>query len=92
LEEALISADVGVDTTVQVIDRISARVARDKYLSTADLNRLLQEEMEDMLVKAPQNNSYDFHSELPAKPYVILVVGVSDRLVKRQPLETGSQF
>jgi fused signal recognition particle receptor len=77
LEEALVSADVGVDTTVQVIDRISARVARDKYLSTADLNRLLQEEMEDMLVKAPQNNSYDFHSELPAKPYVILVVGVN---------------
>jgi len=77
LEEALVSADVGVDTTVQVIDRISARVARDKYLSTADLNRLLQEEMEDMLVKAPQNNNYDFHSELPAKPYIILVVGVN---------------
>jgi len=77
LEEALVGADVGVDTTVQVIDRISARVARDKYLSTADLNRLLQEEMEDMLVKAPQNNDYDFHSELPAKPYVILVVGVN---------------
>lgn len=77
LEEALVGADVGVDTTVQVIDRISARVARDKYLSTADLNRLLQEEMEDMLVKAPHNNDYDFHSELPAKPYVILVVGVN---------------
>src|SRR4249920_2438128 len=76
LEDALVSADVGVDTTVKVIDRITERVARDKYLSTSDLNRLLQEEMEDMLVSAPQNNSYDFHSDLPAHPYVILVVGV----------------
>ena len=77
LEDALVSADVGVDTTVKVIDRITERVARDKYLSTSDLNRLLQEEMEDMLVRAPQNNSYDFHSDLPAHPYVILVVGVN---------------
>jgi len=77
LEDALVSADVGVDTTVMVIDRITERVARDKYLSTADLNRLLQEEMEDMLVKTPQNNSYDFHSDLPAHPYIILVVGVN---------------
>lgn len=77
LEEALVSADVGVETTVKVIDRINARVQRDKYLNTSDLNRLLQEEMEDMLVRAPQNNSYDFHSDLPANPYVILVVGVN---------------
>lgn len=77
LEDALVSADVGIDTTVQVIDRIEKRVAKDKYLTTSDLNRLLQEEIEAILVDAPQTNSYTFDSELPAKPYVILVVGVN---------------
>ncbi|RZK46297.1 MAG: signal recognition particle-docking protein FtsY, partial [Pedobacter sp.] len=56
---------------------IEKRVARDKYLNTGDLNRLLQEEIVAMLVDAPQKNSYTFDSELPAKPYVILVVGVN---------------
>jgi fused signal recognition particle receptor len=77
LEDALVSADVGIDTTVQVIDRIEKRVARDKYLTTADLNRLLQEEIQAILVDAPESNSYTFDSPLPAKPYVILVVGVN---------------
>jgi len=77
LEEALVSADVGIDTTVQIIDRIEKRVAKDKYLNTNELNRLLQEEIESILVDASDNNSYTFTSELPAKPFVILVVGVN---------------
>src|SRR3954466_487756 len=77
LEEALVSADVGIDTTVQIIDRIEKRVSKDKYLNTTELNKILQEEIEATLVEAPSANSYDFHSELPSKPYVILVVGVN---------------
>jgi fused signal recognition particle receptor len=77
LEEALVSADVGIDTTVQIIDRIEKRVARDKYINSGELNRILQEEIEETLVDAPSSNSYDFHSDLPAKPYIILVVGVN---------------
>ncbi|MFT3823763.1 MAG: signal recognition particle-docking protein FtsY [Chitinophagaceae bacterium] len=77
LEEALVGADVGVETTVQIIDRIEKRVAKDKYLGTDQLNTLLQEEIENILVDAPEANSYTFASELPAKPYVILVVGVN---------------
>ncbi|HOA38340.1 MAG TPA: signal recognition particle-docking protein FtsY [Flavihumibacter sp.] len=77
LEEALVGADVGVDTTVKIIDRIEKRVARDKYLNTSELNGLLQEEITQLLVDAPTNNSYSFQQELPATPYVILVVGVN---------------
>ncbi|MBD0375290.1 MAG: signal recognition particle-docking protein FtsY [Bacteroidota bacterium] len=77
LEEALVTADVGIDTTVQIIDRIEKRVARDKYVSTSELNKLLQEEIEGILVDAPAANSYDFHTDLPTKPYVVLVVGVN---------------
>lgn len=77
LEEALVSADVGIETTVAIIDRVEERVAKDKYLNTTELNRILQEEIEDILIDAPSSNSYDFHSDLPTKPYVILVVGVN---------------
>jgi len=77
LEEALVSADVGIDTTVQIIGRIEKRVSKDKYLGTGELNRLLQEEIEAVLVDAPESNQYSFTSALPAKPYVILVVGVN---------------
>jgi fused signal recognition particle receptor len=77
LEEALVSADVGIETTVAIIDRIEKRVSKDKYLNTSELNKILQEEIEHTLVDAPNANSYDFHSELPTKPYVILVVGVN---------------
>lgn len=77
LEEALVSADVGIETTVAIIDRIEERVAKDKYLNTTELNKILQEEIEDILIDAPSSNSYDFHSDLPTKPYVILVVGVN---------------
>jgi len=77
LEDALVSADVGIETTVKIIERIEARVAKDKYLNTTELNNLLQAEIEHILVDAPSSNSYDFHSELPSKPYIILVVGVN---------------
>jgi fused signal recognition particle receptor len=77
LEEALVSADVGIDTTVRIIERIEKRVSRDKYMNTSELNKLLQEEIEGMLVDAPHSNSYAFDSDLPVKPYVILVVGVN---------------
>jgi fused signal recognition particle receptor len=74
LEEALVTADVGIETTVAIIDRIEQRVARDKYLNTSELNSILQEEIKDMLVGEA---SYDFTSDIPHKPYVILVVGVN---------------
>jgi fused signal recognition particle receptor len=77
LEEALVGADVGVETTIKIIDRIEKRVAKDKYLNTAELNKILQQEIEDILVEAPESNSYSFDSALPSKPYVILVVGVN---------------
>jgi len=77
LEEALVSADVGIDTTVQIIDRLEARVAKDKYLNTSELNKLLQDEIVNILVDAPKENAYTFSSELPFKPYIILVVGVN---------------
>ncbi|MEO5683140.1 MAG: signal recognition particle-docking protein FtsY [Chitinophagaceae bacterium] len=77
LEDALVSADVGIDTTIQIIDRIEKRVLKDKYLSTSELNRILQQEIETLLVDAPEGNQYTFTSPMPANPYVILVVGVN---------------
>lgn len=77
LEEALVSADVGIDTTVQIIERIEKRVAQDKYMNSSELNGILQNEIENILVDAPDSTSYGFQSELPAKPFVILVVGVN---------------
>jgi fused signal recognition particle receptor len=77
LEEALITADVGLETTVQIIERIEKRVARDKYIDTKELNRILQEEIEALLPDPQVDNFYDFTSPLPASPYVILVVGVN---------------
>jgi len=78
LEDALVSADVGIETTVAIIERIEKRVAKDKYLNTAELNGILKSEIENILVNAPQENSYE-NFELPAghKPHVILVVGVN---------------
>ena len=76
LESALVSADVGIDTTVQIIDRIEKRVARDKYVNTSELKKILQEEIESMLTD-PSKDFYAFTSDLPTKPYVILVVGVN---------------
>ncbi len=77
LEEALVSSDVGIETTVAIIDRIEKRVAKDKYLNSNELNKILQEEIEATLVDASDVNSYSFNQDLPKKPYVILVVGVN---------------
>ncbi|HMO33871.1 MAG TPA: signal recognition particle-docking protein FtsY [Lacibacter sp.] len=78
LEEALVGADVGIETTVAIIERIEARVARDKYINTAELNGILQAEIEGMLVDAPAGTSYaGFELPQGKKPYVILVVGVN---------------
>ena len=77
LEDALVSADVGVDTTIEIIKKIEDRVAKDKYLGTSELNKILKDEIEQLLVDAPASNSYAFDSDLPTKPYIILVVGVN---------------
>lgn len=78
LEEILISSDVGVDTTVKIIRRIEARVARDKYASTGELDRILREEVAALL---QENNSQDvinsFETQDLPKPYVLMVVGVN---------------
>lgn len=77
LEDALVNADVGIDTTVQIIEQIEKRVAKDKYVNTSELNKILQEEIQSLLVEAPEGNHYTFSSTLPAKPFIILVVGVN---------------
>lgn len=77
LEEALVTADVGIDTTVAIIDRIEKRVAEDKYLGTDDLNRILQEEIAAMLTDASDSSFETFDVPAGKKPYVILVVGVN---------------
>src|SRR5580698_6809055 len=77
LEEALVSADVGIDTTVEIIGRIEKRVAKDKYLNTSELNKILQQEMESILVDAKEQSYKDFETPSGNKPYVILVVGVN---------------
>jgi len=77
LEEALVSADVGIETTIAIIDSIEKRVARDKYVNATELNRLLQDEIQNVLVSTPEHSTYSFESNLPAKPFVILVVGVN---------------
>ena len=77
LEEILVTSDVGVDTTLKIIDRIQKRVARDKYLGTSELNSILKEEIASLL---QENNSGDGSTfDLPEdkKPYVIMVVGVN---------------
>ena len=78
VEDALVSADVGIETTVEIINRIEKRVARDKYIGTSELNTILKSEIENVLVTAPQDLSYENY-ELPSghRPHVILVVGVN---------------
>ena len=77
LEDALVSADVGIDTTIQIIKQIEEKVARDKYVNTSDLNKILQQEIEKMLVDASEQSYRDFNTPSGNKPYVILVVGVN---------------
>jgi fused signal recognition particle receptor len=77
LEEILITGDVGVQTTIKVIKRIEERVKRDKYVSTAELNKILREEIAALLQENIQKTPTHFSEALPAKPYVIMVVGVN---------------
>ena len=78
LENALVSADVGIETTVKIIEQIEKRVAKDKYLNTSELNKILKEEIQNILVAAPQDSSYvDYELPTGHKPHIILVVGVN---------------
>ncbi|TAG11379.1 MAG: signal recognition particle-docking protein FtsY [Sphingobacteriia bacterium] len=77
LEEALISADVGVDTTLQIIDQIEKRIKKDKYLNTSELNSLLKNEIESILVDSSSASSEGFIPLAGKKPYIVLVVGVN---------------
>jgi fused signal recognition particle receptor len=76
LEEALIGADVGVDTTLSLIERIQERVKKEKYVSSSELNKLLHDEIVSLLVEAP-SDQMGFQPPSNKKPYVILVVGVN---------------
>ena len=76
LEEVLITSDVGVDTTLKIIDRIEKRVAKDKYLGTSELNKILREEIAGLLAENENDNALKFTHET-TKPYVIMVVGVN---------------
>lgn len=77
LEEALITADVGVDTTLAIIEKIQARVARDKFLGTEELNGILQEEIRSILVDDEDDTLKKFDLPEGKKPFVMLVVGVN---------------
>ena len=77
LEEVLISSDVGVNTTLKIIDRIEERVARDKYLGTDELNRILKEEIAALLDESNSGDATEFSVPADKKPYVIMVVGVN---------------
>lgn len=77
LEEILVSSDVGVNTTLKVIERIEARVAKDKYLGTDELNLILREEIAGLLSETNTGEDTDFAIPYTKKPYVIMVVGVN---------------
>jgi len=77
LEEVLITSDVGVETTLRIIERIEERVSRDKYVNTSELNVILKEEIAALLSENNPEMPMDFDSTLPQKPYVIMVVGVN---------------
>lgn len=77
LEEVLVTSDVGVETTVRIIERIQERVARDKYVGTDELNHVLKDEICQLLAENNSDTQISFESELPEVPYVIMVVGVN---------------
>ena len=77
LEQILISSDVSLDTTVKIIDRIEARVARDKYMNTSELNMILRDEIVQMLAENNTADAEDFDIPSGKKPYVLLVIGVN---------------
>ncbi len=77
LEEALVSSDVGLQTTVKIIKRIEARAAKDKFVTTAEMNQLIKEEIENILAENKNVDSENFDTPADKKPYVIMVVGVN---------------
>lgn len=77
LEEILITSDVGVDTTVKIIERIEKRVARDKYVSTKELNGILKDEIASLLMENNTDDNDNWDLPTDHRPYVILVVGVN---------------
>ncbi|HLP49270.1 MAG TPA: signal recognition particle-docking protein FtsY [Chitinophagales bacterium] len=77
LEDALISSDVGLQTTIKIIKRIEERAARDKYVTTGDMNRLIKEEIEAILAENKNQDQDNFDTPSDKKPYVIMVVGVN---------------
>lgn len=77
LEEVLITSDVGVDTTLEIIERIEKRVARDKYMNTSELNEILREEITELLTENNAQDTDGFDIPEDKRPYVILVVGVN---------------
>lgn len=77
LEEVLVTSDVGVKTTVEIIRRIQERVREDKYVSTSELNNIIRDEIADLLLDNEEKRPAGFQVELPNKPHVIMVVGVN---------------
>jgi fused signal recognition particle receptor len=77
LEEVLVSSDVGVETTLKIIERIEARVERDKYLNTSELNTILKEEIVALLEDNNAGSESDFTAQLTTTPHVIMIVGVN---------------
>ena len=77
LEEVLVTSDVGVDTTLNIIKRIEARVERDKYVTTDELNNILRDEIAQLLTENNTDDTEGFQIPADKRPYVILVVGVN---------------
>ncbi|GLB53196.1 signal recognition particle receptor FtsY [Neptunitalea chrysea] len=77
LEEILVTSDVGVDTTLKIIERIEERVSKDKYLGTSELNKILREEIAGLLSENNTGNETEFVVPVNTKPYVLMVVGVN---------------
>ena len=77
LEEVLITSDVGVDTTLKIIERIENRVSKDKYMGTSELNLMLKEEIAGLLSEHDDGELFSFSDALTHKPHVIMVVGVN---------------
>ncbi|MDR9417573.1 signal recognition particle-docking protein FtsY [Gracilimonas sp.] len=77
LEEILITSDVGVNTTIEIIKKIEQRVAKDKYVSQDELQKMLREEIVDLLEDNAPDKPAEFEAEFPVKPHIILVVGVN---------------
>lgn len=77
LEEILITSDVGVRTTIEIIKRIEARVSRDKYVTKDELNSLLRDEIIGLLMENPVERAADFNTQFPESPHVVLIVGVN---------------